>query len=160
MSRVGESWGRWPEPQDQQLLALRRRHDPLPVAAPPLLAYGQGRSYGDSCLNSGGTLLLARGLDHFLHFDPGTGLIACEAGATLGEVLEIAVPQGWFLPVVPGTRLATVGGALANDVHGKPGHLGRIAAAARGRAVDAGGVAALRLAARFFRAVGAVSRKP
>ena len=122
MSRVGESWGRWPKPQDQQLLALRRRHDPLPAATRPLLAYGQGRSYGDSCLNSGGTLLLARGLDHFLHFDPGTGVIACEAGATLGEVLEIAVPQGWFLPVVPGTRLATVGGALANDVHGKNHH--------------------------------------
>lgn len=122
MSRVGDSWGRWPQPRDQRLLPLRRRADPLPDAARPLLAYGQGRSYGDSCLNSGGTLLLARGLDHFLHFDPRTGVIACEAGATLGEVLEIAVPQGWFLPVLPGTRLATVGGALANDVHGKNHH--------------------------------------
>ena len=122
MSRVGESWGRWPKPQDQRLVPLRRRADPLPAATRPLLAHGQGRSYGDSCLNDGGTLLLTRGLDHFLHFDTGSGVIACEAGATLGEVLEIAVPQGWFLPVVPGTRLATVGGALANDVHGKNHH--------------------------------------
>jgi FAD/FMN-containing dehydrogenase len=122
MSRVGESWGRWPEPQGQHLLPLRQRAAPLPAADHPLLAYGQGRSYGDSCLNRGGTLLLARGLDHFLHFDPRTGVIACEAGVTLGEVLEIAVPQGWFLPVLPGTRLATVGGALANDVHGKNHH--------------------------------------
>lgn len=122
MGRAGESWGRWPRPEGQQLLALRRRGDPLPPAARPLLAHGQGRSYGDSCLNDGGTLLLARGLDHFLHFDPASGVIACEPGATLGEVLDITVPQGWFLPVLPGTRLATVGGALANDVHGKNHH--------------------------------------
>lgn len=122
MSRVGECWGRWPPPRDQQLLALRRRGDALPSGERTVLAHGQGRSYGDSCLNEGGTLLLTRGLDRFLRFDPGTGVVACEAGATLGEVLEIAVPQGWFLPVVPGTRLATVGGALANDVHGKNHH--------------------------------------
>ncbi|MCX7033408.1 MAG: FAD-binding oxidoreductase [Arenimonas sp.] len=122
MSRAGDSWGRWPLPKDQRLWPLRRRDQPLPADVRPLLAYGQGRSYGDSCLNDGGTLLLTRGLDHFLHFDPGTGVVACEAGATLGEVLEIAVPRGWFLPVVPGTRLATVGGALANDVHGKNHH--------------------------------------
>lgn len=122
MSRVGDSWGRWPQAQDQQLVPLRRRQNPLPADARPMLAYGQGRSYGDSCLNGGGALLLTRGLDHFLRFDPGTGVIACEAGATLGEVLEIAVPQGWFLTVTPGTRFATVGGALANDVHGKNHH--------------------------------------
>ncbi len=122
MSRVGDSWGRWPQAQHQQLQPLRRRQDPLPATGRRLLAYGQGRSYGDSCLNDGGTLLLARGLDHFIRFDTGAGVIACEAGATLGEVLDIAVPQGWFLPVVPGTRLATVGGALANDVHGKNHH--------------------------------------
>lgn len=122
MSRVGDSWGRWPLPKNQQLVPLQRRRDPLPNATRPLLAYGQGRSYGDSCLNEDGTLLLTRGLDRFLHFDTGTGVIVCEAGATLGEVLDIVVPQGWFLPVTPGTRLATVGGALANDVHGKNHH--------------------------------------
>ena len=122
MSRAGDSWGRWPQAQGQHLLPLRRRQDPLPDAARPLLTYGQGRSYGDSCLNAGGTLLLARSLDHFLGFDIGTGVIACEAGVTLGEVLEVAVPQGWFLPVLPGTRMATLGGALANDVHGKNHH--------------------------------------
>ncbi len=121
MSRIGESWGRWPVPKDQRLVPLPGRDQPLPAMA-PMLAYGQGRSYGDSCLNEGGTLLLARGLDRFIHFDTGTGVIACEAGATLGELLDITIPQGWFLPVTPGTRFATVGGAIANDVHGKNHH--------------------------------------
>ncbi|MFY2763397.1 FAD-binding oxidoreductase [Arenimonas sp. MALMAid1274] len=98
------------------------RRGPLPPAGTPLLAYGQGRSYGDSCLNSDGRLLLMRGLDRFLRFDADTGVLACEAGVTLGEVLALALPRGWFLAVTPGTRLATVGGAIANDVHGKNHH--------------------------------------
>ncbi len=122
MSQAGDSWGRWPRAQDQALVPLVSRAAPLPEASRPLLVYGQGRSYGDSCLNQGGSLLLARGLDRFMHFDVATGVLACEAGVTLGEILELAVPQGWFLPVTPGTRFATVGGAIANDVHGKNHH--------------------------------------
>ncbi|GAB2497524.1 FAD-binding oxidoreductase [Arenimonas alkanexedens] len=122
MALTGDSWGRWPKPVDQQLHPLRRRNEALPVGARSLLAYGQGRSYGDSCLNDGGRLLLTRGLDHFLHFDAEAGVITCEAGVTLGEVLAVAIPRGWFLPVTPGTRFATLGGALANDVHGKNHH--------------------------------------
>lgn len=122
MSEAARSWGRWPRPAHRATLALRERPAALPVAAAPLLAWGQGRSYGDSCLNDGGTLLLARGLDRFIAFDPATGVLACEAGVTLGEILAVAVPRGWFLPVTPGTRFATVGGAIANDVHGKNHH--------------------------------------
>lgn len=122
MSRTGDSWGRWPAPRNQALVPLAGRAATLPAAAPPLLAYGQGRSYGDSCLNQDGSLLLARGLDRFTHFDVATGVLGCEAGVTLGEILEVCVPQGWFLPVTPGTRFATVGGAIANDVHGKNHH--------------------------------------
>ena len=122
MARTGESWGRWPRPTDQALHPLRRRDAALPVGDRSLLAHGQGRSYGDSCLNDGGRLLLTRGLDHFLHFDADAGVITCEAGVTLGQVLEVALPRGWFLPVTPGTQFATVGGALANDVHGKNHH--------------------------------------
>lgn len=122
MARTGESWGRWPIPVDQDLHPLRRRGAALPAGDRKLLAHGQGRSYGDSCLNEGGRLLLTGDLDHFLHFDAEAGVITCEAGVTLGEVIEVALPRGWFLPVTPGTRFATVGGALANDVHGKNHH--------------------------------------
>src|SRR3954468_5823482 len=85
-----------------------------------MLAYGQGRSYGDSCLNDGGTLLRTAGLDRFISF--ADGVLRCEAGVTLRSVLELAVPRGFFLPVVPGTQQVSVGGAIANDIHGKNHH--------------------------------------
>ncbi|MBB6066331.1 FAD/FMN-containing dehydrogenase [Pseudoxanthomonas broegbernensis] len=83
------------------------------------LPYGNGRSYGDSCLDPGGVLLHARGLDRFIGFDAETGVLECEAGALLAEITDLVLPKGWFLPVSPGTCLVTVGGAVANDVHGK-----------------------------------------
>lgn len=89
----------------------------------PLLAYGLGRSYGDSCLNNGGTLMDTHGLDRILHFDAEQGSIVCEAGVSLGEILLISVPRGWFLPVTPGTKIVTIAGAIANDVHGKNHHV-------------------------------------
>ncbi len=94
---------------------------PIPASG-SVLPHGLGRSYGDSCLNEAQTLLLTRGLDRFLGFEPETGVLLCEAGVSLGEILELFVPRGWFLPVTPGTRHVTVGGAIANDVHGKNHH--------------------------------------
>jgi len=87
-----------------------------------VLAYGLGRSYGDSCLNDGGYLIDTSGLDHVLAFDSATGVICCSAGVSLATVLQVAVPRGWFLPVTPGTKFVTVAGAVANDVHGKNHH--------------------------------------
>ena len=88
----------------------------------PGLPFGNGRSYGDVCLNAGGTLWATRGLDRFLAFDERTGVIECEAGVTLKEVIDVALPRGWFPAVTPGTQFVTVGGAVANDVHGKNHH--------------------------------------
>lgn len=88
-----------------------------------LLTYGNGRSYGDSCLNDGGILIDVRNMDHFIHFDAKSGMLTCEAGVLFEQILTLTVPQGWFLPVTPGTRYITVGGALANDVHGKNHHV-------------------------------------
>ncbi len=81
-----------------------------------------GRSYGDSCLNPHGVLWRTTGLDHFASFDPATGLLACESGVLLRDIQRLAIPRGWILPVTPGTQLVTVGGAIANDVHGKNHH--------------------------------------
>jgi FAD/FMN-containing dehydrogenase len=86
----------------------------------PLIVRGSGRSYGDSAL--GGQVLSTRHLDHFKAFDPATGLLTCEAGVSLDTILRTFVPRGWFLPVTPGTRFVTVGGAIASDVHGKNHH--------------------------------------
>lgn len=121
MSEAGQSWGRFPR-VSQRLAPLRDRAKPLPACEGALLPYGNGRSYGDSCLNPGGTLLQTRGLDRFIAFDADSGVLCCEAGVTLAEIIDLALPQGWFLPVTPGTRHVTVGGAIANDVHGKNHH--------------------------------------
>ena len=88
----------------------------------PLLATGLRRSYGDSCLNSGGALLDMTSLDRIMSFDPETKLLRAEAGASFDLILRLLVQRGFFLPVVPGTRFVTLGGAIANDVHGKNHH--------------------------------------
>ncbi|MEP4078743.1 FAD-binding oxidoreductase [Haloferula sp.] len=86
------------------------------------LAYGLGRSYGDSCLLSGGSMIETRFLDRLISFDHETGLLKAEAGISLDAILRFCVPLGWFLPTTPGTRQVTLGGAIANDVHGKNHH--------------------------------------
>jgi FAD/FMN-containing dehydrogenase len=93
----------------------------------PLLGFGLGRSYGDSCLNQNGVLVQMTNLNRILGFDDQTGDLTCEAGASLAEILaRFARPSSdgsaWFPPVSPGTRFVTIGGAIANDVHGKNHH--------------------------------------
>lgn len=120
------SWGRYPK------VAHHYVHKPawndqvpeiLRAAAPgSLLPLGLGRSYGDSCLNAGRELIDCRRLNRILGFDEATGLLRCESGVSLSDILNVFLPKGWFLPVTPGTSLVTVGGAIANDVHGKNHH--------------------------------------
>ncbi len=86
-----------------------------------LIARGLGRCYGDSSLNT--TIVSMVRMNHLLSFDETNGTITCEAGVSLAELLEIFVPRGWFLPVTPGTKFVTVGGAIASDVHGKNHHV-------------------------------------
>ena len=78
---TGVSWGRWPRTQ-QRIIPITHRFEPLPQAA-PMLVFGNGRSYGDVCLNDGGTLLAARGLDRFISFDADSGVLECEAGVLI-----------------------------------------------------------------------------
>lgn len=116
------SWGRFPR-VEQRGASLRWRDDPFPSGVGTILPRGRGRSYGDVCLNSEGTLLTTGLLNRFIAFDRERGILRCEAGVTLDQILSFAVQRGWFLPVVPGTRFITVGGAIANDIHGKNHHL-------------------------------------
>ncbi|WP_295993871.1 FAD-binding oxidoreductase, partial [Rugamonas sp.] len=91
------------------------------LAGAPLIARGLGRSYGDSAL---APLVLGSAARHLLlDFDPASGVLRCEAGATLADILAVLLPRGWFLPVTPGTKFVTVGGAIASDVHGKNHHV-------------------------------------
>lgn len=114
------SWGR--------LSACPHRHivinEPEKIAeqlksSAPGIAFGNGRSYGDVCLNPNGSLWHTRMLDRMISFDRVTGKLACDAGVLLGDIQRMVVPLGWMLPVTPGTQMVTIGGAIANDVHGK-----------------------------------------
>lgn len=87
-----------------------------------VLAGGLRRSYGDSCINDDGALIEMIGLDRLIRFDRGSGQIEAEAGVSLADILSVVIPAGFFLPVTPGTKFVTLGGAIANDVHGKNHH--------------------------------------
>lgn len=120
------SWGRYPRVQHSVVRRINWM-DQLASAmedatAGSFLPYGLGRSYGDSCLNEGRGLIDCSRLNRILGFTPETGTVICEAGVTLSDLLDVFVGKGWFLPVTPGTRFVTVGGAIANDVHGKNHH--------------------------------------
>lgn len=128
MSKVPQaisSWGRLSR-DGHRVVGLHDRARIAPLlrsCALPGLVHGNGRSYGDVCLNPGGTLWMARGLDRFIAFDAESGILECEAGVLLKEIIDLVLPRGWFPPVVPGTQFVTVGGAIANDVHGKAHHV-------------------------------------
>jgi len=117
------SWGYIPDTPQR---AVRPEWSPVQMPeqanGSTVLPYGNGRSYGDSCLNSSGTLIDMRSMNRFIAFDRQQGLLTAQPGVFLRDVLDVIVPAGWFLPVSPGTSLATLGGALANDVHGKNHH--------------------------------------
>lgn len=121
------SWGRhpplpqtptachWRQALPRQFAETARRHGTT-------LAFGNGRSYGDACLAASDHVIGMRTLDRFIAADWETGILSAEAGVTFGQILSACIPRGWFLPVTPGTQHLTLGGAIANDVHGKNHH--------------------------------------
>jgi FAD/FMN-containing dehydrogenase len=122
MRRVS-SWGRLSAfPHEVIELGDRSKIAAELARGRPGIAYGMGHSYGDECLNPDGVLWRTAGLDRFIRFDETSGRLVCEAGVVLGDIQRLAIPRGWGLPVLPGTQFVTVGGAIANDVHGKNHH--------------------------------------
>lgn len=118
MKRDVSGWGRFPRvtavverPRDEA--TLRRM-----IGKGPVIARGNGRSYGDSAAQPEGTLDM-RGFSHLMEFDDTTGVLIAEAGVLLGDVISAFLPRGWFPPVTPGTKFVTLGGMIAADVHGK-----------------------------------------
>lgn len=116
------SWGRYKQATPASAFTPAWHTEAIPETKNARLPYGCGRSYGDVCLNDGGTMIDTSSLKHILGFNEETGVFRCESGLTLAEILDFIVPRGWFLPVTPGTKFVTVGGAIANDVHGKNHH--------------------------------------
>lgn len=94
----------------------------LITGSPAIVARGLGRAYGDAAQVSAGTVVDMTRLDRIRSFDPATGIVDVEAGVSLDHLMRVFVPQGWFVPVTPGTRFVTIGGAIASDIHGKNHH--------------------------------------
>jgi hypothetical protein len=124
MKKQYESWGRYPK-AIQSVKAITWADEVVgsfdELKSKTILPFGNGRSYGDSCLNSNGSLLDV-GMNRLMDFDIERGVLRCEAGILLSEIIDIVLPLGWFLSVTPGTKYITIGGAIANDVHGKNHH--------------------------------------
>ncbi len=117
-----EAWGALPQKKQDAYLFEESKFQKATLSALPQLPFGNGKSYGDSCLNSEGQLIDMKNRSCLLSFDEEKGILECEAGILLSDIHQVFVPRGWFLPVSPGTQLITVGGAIANDIHGKNHH--------------------------------------
>lgn len=117
-------WGRYPICESDLYRPEKLAELAAVVAANSLklIPRGAGRAYGDAALNGEQRVVDIQRLDRMLNFDPETGILHCEAGVTLDDIINVFLPRGFFPPVVPGTRFVTLGGSIAADVHGKTHH--------------------------------------
>ena len=123
MADAGDHWGRTiPAPPGGRRTIAFAGHVRAGAAGETALPHGNGRSYGDTCLNDSGWLLTPQTAPRIHGFDAESGVLEADAGVLLCDVTRAVAPSGWFLPVTPGTQFVTLGGALANDVHGKNHH--------------------------------------
>jgi decaprenylphospho-beta-D-ribofuranose 2-oxidase len=115
------NWGNFPS-TEANVLSFATTTDALQAldSAADLIPRGLGRCYGDSSLSS--HIISTLKYNRFLEFDQHHGILHCQSGLSFAEILDVIVPAGWFLPVTPGTKFVTVGGAIAADVHGKNHH--------------------------------------
>ena len=118
-------WGRYPVESCHVFRPEKRSEVAATLASGLQSSYiprGLGRSYGDAALNENAGVIWHVLLNRFLSFDSASGVLECESGVSLAEIIQYFLPRGWFLPVTPGTKFVTVGGAIAADIHGKNHH--------------------------------------
>jgi decaprenylphospho-beta-D-ribofuranose 2-oxidase len=122
MKKLIANWGNFPvmESEEKSFSFSEQIKDSV-KQSDSIIARGNGRCYGDASLEK--CTLSTLKYDKVLYFDVEHGIFECQSGMTLDKILEIIVPKGWFLPVTPGTKYITVGGAVASDVHGKNHHV-------------------------------------
>lgn len=119
---IASAWGRYPKIQCQRFdYTQETQLQEILSQNNSIIAFGNGRSYGDSALSE--WIVDNKQRHFFIDFNEHTGLLHTQAGVLLADVIEYFVPRGWFLKITPGTKLITLGGAIASDVHGKNHHV-------------------------------------
>ena len=122
MKKQIANWGNYPVIEsDECKISFEQEIKNYVKGTSPFIARGYGRCYGDASLSA--NTLSTMAYNRILSFDEEKGLLECQSGLTLDRILEVIVPKGWFLPVTPGTKYITVGGAVGSDVHGKNHHI-------------------------------------
>lgn len=122
MKKQIANWGNYPAMEsDEKSFAFDEQLQAVIKSESNFIPRGNGRCYGDASLADVTVSTLK--YDKILSFDTAKGILECQSGITLDQVLEVIVPKGWFLPVTPGTKFITIGGAIASDVHGKNHHV-------------------------------------
>jgi len=122
MKRKIANWGNYPVLEsDEKFFSFEDQVKDLVKSSEHFIPRGNGRCYGDASLADETINTLK--YDKILSFDTTNGIFECQSGLTLDKLLEVTVPKGWFLPVTPGTKFITVGGAIGSDIHGKNHHV-------------------------------------
>src|SRR6185369_13050174 len=122
MKKEIANWGNYPRMEsDEHTFSYDDQLQQAVKDSNHFIPRGNGRCYGDASL--GEETISTLKYDKILSFDTASGIFECQSGLTLDKILEVIVPKGWFLPVTPGTKFITVGGAVASDVHGKNHHI-------------------------------------
>jgi decaprenylphospho-beta-D-ribofuranose 2-oxidase len=116
-------WGNYPVSESISLHPRIEEDVRKELKKTPLIARGLGRSYGDQAINEDRYVAVCTKMNHFLYFDEKEGLLECEAGVSLEEIISVFGPKGWLPMICPGTKFVTIGGAIANDIHGKAHHI-------------------------------------
>src|ERR1700754_2475651 len=116
-------WGNYPVIESFTLNPRNEEDVRSDIDMGPLVPRGLGRSYGDQAVNDGKYVTICTKLNHFLNFDEKEGILDCEAGVSLEEIISALGPKGWLPMICPGTKFVTIGGAIANDIHGKAHHI-------------------------------------
>ena len=116
-------WGNYPVVESLTLNPRDKEDAQDDLKKGPVIARGLGRSYGDQAVNANNYVAICTKMDHFLHWDEKEGILECEAGVSLEEIITVFGPKGWLPMICPGTKFVTIGGAIANDIHGKAHHI-------------------------------------
>ena len=116
-------WGNYPVATSYSIHPRTEADCLAAMSQEKLVARGLGRSYGDQAINDNRYVAVCTKLNYFLSFDEEQGILECQAGASLEEIITSFGPKGWLPMICPGTKFVTIGGAIANDIHGKAHHI-------------------------------------